>query len=153
VHRLLRRWRLWTLITLMLAAASIAFFLVLSEPSYRIDLPTHSKIKDRMTLEQVERLIGSPPGCYTNARNVPYLLARVCPPIMGQNVFTKDGFRIVFDEPVVPNVLILRAWLNDEAAIQVYFTEDGKELSKSFYSFPREGYKAKLLRKIRELLP
>jgi hypothetical protein len=146
--RSLKHWRVW-LLTTSIALTCLAAFLIGGRQSYQIDLPSYSKIKEGMKEEDVEALLGCPPGCYGDPSKV-----RLIVPPADQAVFTKNGLIIDFGgHPPMPRTLIERAWLGNDLLISVLFTEDGEVWSKHLNSFPREGFLQKLWRRFRELLP
>ncbi len=99
-------------------AVAFAVFLVLSEPGRRINKANWAKIKDGMTLQQVEALIGKPDDptfpAFEVTTNVPpiYWASKIREP--------KQAFK----------------WEGNNGVIEVYLDAEGKAAASLFLALP-----------------
>jgi hypothetical protein len=111
---------------------------LLAHPRHRINQGSYERIKQRMTLEEVEAILGGPPlrGNFWDYSRDWDAQVRETVFLFWMNHF--DGFN--------PDSYL---WVGDRGAIVVAFNESGKLMWKEMCELPRQG----LLDKLRHLLP
>jgi hypothetical protein len=101
---------------MLLGGAGVAVWL--RAPRHHITAENVKRIKEGMTQQEVEAIVGAPAGNYAAGRSFAVYLAGPSAPRWGQRwESTKD--RGLGD-------LHAAEWLGDEAAVEVWFAQDGR---------------------------
>jgi hypothetical protein len=89
-----------------------------SPTKHHITAGTIGCIKEGMTQEEVEAIVGAPPGNYAGGRSFAVYLAGPSAPRWGQR----------WESTKVRGLADLHAaeWVGDEAAVEVWFAQDGR---------------------------
>jgi hypothetical protein len=117
---------------LALVGLSGGLLVLLTHPRHRINQESYERIKEGMTLEEVEAILGGPPGNYTRGRYgmLPYLAL-----------------------PLKPLPRVLHEWLGEEAAIYVWFDLEGRARETGLQKVLGVKGEPSLLDRLRHLLP
>jgi hypothetical protein len=126
-----KRWPLWVLMVGVIATAIGILWSLSPHTSLSVTRHSFDQIREGMTVAEVERILGRPPGKYTD--------------------------RHVY--PVMSGVSHRRWWIGDEGIIEISFTSDDKSgglgvvWKKEFDPLPPESFIDKCRRKCRDLWP